>query len=167
MRGDPSVARLLRRAFAALVVLIVCSGFAGVATVLVQHRNVSRLTEHVLPLQLANADLRAVLYDAQRGLRGYLLTGDSTLLDTYSAARRDYPKAGAVMRRLASNGETAFVTEQTNRADTWWVVAEQQRRAAPRSAEAAKLVAAGLPLRAEQTGARPAQATVRHRGVRW
>ena len=133
MRGERTVGRLLTRAFGALVLLIMCSGFAGVATVLVQHRVVSRLTDQVLPLQLANADLRAVLADAQRGLRGYLLSGDSSLLDSYHVAKNDYFLAGQQLRSLAAGADSASITEQITDADAWWAVAEQQQGAPPRS----------------------------------
>ena len=82
MRRDRTVGRLLTRSFAVMVALIVCSGLAEMTTVLVQHRVVRELTTHVQPLELANAQLRTVLGDAQRGLRGYLLTGDGQVLDT-------------------------------------------------------------------------------------
>ncbi len=69
MRRDGSVGRLLTRAFAVLVLLIVCAGLAQMTTVVLQHRVVDQLSTHVQPLQLANAHLRTVLADAQRGLR--------------------------------------------------------------------------------------------------
>jgi two-component system phosphate regulon sensor histidine kinase PhoR len=154
MKGDRTVGGLLTRAFGALVVLIVCSGFAGVATAVVQHRTVQELTEHVQPLQLANVNMRVVLADAQRGLRGYLLTGDSALLDTYHVARGTYFIAERTMHDITHNSddkaeagsEELAITEQTDRANAWWVVAEKQRTAAPRSDEAAGYVAAGRPL---------------------
>ena len=146
MRGDRTVGGLLTRAFGALVLLIVCSGLAGVGAAMLQHRTVRQLTEHVLPLQLANSDLRVVLADAQRGLRGYLLTGDSSLLDTYHVARSDYFLAGQEMHRLATGKENAAIFEQVSRADAWWRLAELQRTAVPRSDEAARYVTEGMPL---------------------
>ena len=61
------------------------------------------------PLQLANAHLRNVLADAQRGLRGYALTGDTQLLDTYHAARGNYPVVGRELRSTATGKEIAVV----------------------------------------------------------
>jgi two-component system phosphate regulon sensor histidine kinase PhoR len=147
MRRDPSVGRLLSRSFAVLVALIVCSGLAEMTTVLVQHRVVRELSTHVQPLELANARLRTVLGDAQRGLRGYLLTGDGQVLDTYHVARSDYVLAGQTLRELATGaGEGPAVEAQLSRADSWWVLAEQQRRAPPRSDAAARYVTDGRPL---------------------
>src|SRR4051812_6776113 len=100
MRRNPSVGRLLTEAFGALMLLIVGAGLAEVGTVLWQHHTVQELSTHVQPLQLANAHLRGVLADAQRGLRGYLLTGDRQLLDTYSVARGDYDVAVRDVRTL-------------------------------------------------------------------
>jgi two-component system phosphate regulon sensor histidine kinase PhoR len=146
MTGVRTVGRLLRRAFGVLVLLIVCSGFAGVGAATLQHRTARQLTEHVLPLQLANRSLRVVLADAQRGLRGYLLTGDSALLDTYHVARGEYVAAGTAMHQLADTAENAEVTDQIGRADAWWVVAERQRTAPPRSDEAVRQVNEGKPV---------------------
>ncbi|HET9517128.1 MAG TPA: ATP-binding protein [Actinoplanes sp.] len=146
MLADRTVARLLTRAFGALVLLIVCSGLAGVGTVMMQHATVQQLSEQVMPLQLANRGLRAVLADAQRGLRGYLLTGDPAMLDAYQRARTDYVLAGQAMNDLATDGERAHVADQIARADAWLAVAERQRTAVPRSDEAARYVAEGWPL---------------------
>lgn len=146
MRRDVSVGRLLTRAFGALVLLIVCAGVAEMATVLIQHRAVSQLSAHVQPLQLANAHLRGVLADGQRSLRGYVLTGDPQLLDSYFLARADYAVAVADLRDLATGPELAAVDTQVQRADAWWDLAEQQRRAPPRSDAAVRYVATGSPL---------------------
>ena len=143
MREDDTVARVLRRAFAVLVLLIVVSGSAGVTTVITEHNAVQQLTDHVLPLQLANADLRGVLADGQRGLRGYLLTGDTKLLDNYHTARSDYLATAQRMRRLAVDTENASIDGQVTRAERWWSIAEQQRLAAPRSEQAARYVSEG------------------------
>ena len=146
MRRDPSVGRLLTRSFAILVALIICSGLAEMTAVLVQHRVVSELSTHVQPLELANARLRAVLGDAQRGLRGYLLTGDGQVLDTYHVARSEYTVVGRHLRELATPSEEPAVAAQLARADTWWALAERQRRAPPRSDAAARYVTEGKPL---------------------
>ena len=143
--AHPSVARLLTRAFGVLVALIVACGVAELTVVLVQRHTVTRLTDEVQPVRLANARLRAVLTDAQRGLRGYLLTGDGQLLDTYHVARSDYVLATRQLRDLADDlGDP--VDRQVLRADAWWRLAERQRLAAPRSRDAAAYAAQGAPL---------------------
>jgi signal transduction histidine kinase len=146
MRRDPSVGRLLTRSFAVLVALIVCSGLAETVTVLVQHRVVRELSTHVQPLELANAQLRTVLGDGQRGLRGYLLTGDGQLLDTYHAAQAEFPQAGQHLRELATGAERVAVDSQLARARAWWALAERQRRAPPRSDAAVGYVTEGKQL---------------------
>jgi two-component system phosphate regulon sensor histidine kinase PhoR len=143
MRRDRTVGGLLARNFSVLVALIVCSGLAELTAVFVQHRVVRELSTHVQPLELANADLRGVLGDAQRGLRGYALTGDSQLLDTYHTARIDYFHAGQRIRGIVNKTEAASVEEQLRRADVWWTLAERQRQAPPRSDEASRYVAEG------------------------
>ncbi|MFI5933660.1 ATP-binding protein [Actinoplanes sp. NPDC051494] len=146
MRRDRSVGRLLTGAFGTLVLLIVCSGAAETTALVMQHRVVRELSGHVQPLELANAELRGVLGDAQRGLRGYLLTGDSQLLDTYHAARGDYFTSSRRLTALAETGERERVARQLTRADAWWQLAERQRQAAPRSDAAAAYVSQGKPL---------------------
>lgn len=136
MRRDRSVGFLLTRAFAILVGLIVCTGLIETAMVLQQHRVVRELTTHVQPLELTNAELRSVLADAQRGLRGYSLTGDGQMLGMYHAARLDYVRVGQVLRSQAYPDERPAVEEQLSRADAWFVMSDWQRRAAPRSDEA-------------------------------
>jgi two-component system phosphate regulon sensor histidine kinase PhoR len=143
---DRSVGRLLTGAFGALVLLIVCSGAAETVALVRQHRVVRELSTHVQPLELANAGLRSVLGDAQRGLRGYLLTGDTQLLDIYHVARSDYYTASRTLSGLARADERGAVAEQLVRADTWWQLAEKQRQAAPRSDIAAAYVTQGKPL---------------------
>ncbi|WP_250030723.1 ATP-binding protein [Paractinoplanes maris] len=146
MRRDGTVGRLLSRAFAVLVALIVGSGLAELATVLVEHRAVQQLTDEVQPLQLANADLRAMLTDAQRGLRGYLLTGDPRMLDAYYVARRGYPVAGDDLRRLSGDDHADTATDQIARADSWWANAEVQRQVPPRSDAAVRYAERDMPL---------------------
>ncbi|WP_067498781.1 ATP-binding protein [Actinoplanes sp. TFC3] len=146
MRRNRSIGRLLTRAFGTLVLLIVCSGAAETTALVLQQRVVRELSQHVQPLELANADLRSVLGDAQRGLRGYLLTGDSQLLDTYHVARSDYYTSSRRLSGLARDAERDAVTKQLARAETWWALAENQRQAPPRSDLAAQYVTQGKPL---------------------
>jgi two-component system phosphate regulon sensor histidine kinase PhoR len=146
MRREESVGRLLTRAFAALVLVIVCAGLAEMATILAQHRVVRELTTHIEPLELANADLRTLLADAQRGLRGYLLAGDTGLLGDFATARAGYPRALRAMRALATGDENAAIDEQATRADAWWALAGQQGQTLPRSDEAVHYVTVGKPL---------------------
>ncbi|GLY93745.1 ATP-binding protein [Actinoplanes sp. NBRC 103695] len=146
MRGDGTVRRLLGRAFALLTLLILGAGLAEMVTVLIQQRVVHQLSTHVQPLQIANAHLRGVLADAQRSLRGYLLSGDGQLLDGYHVARSEYALAVVDVQDLATAQERAVVTEQVTNAGQWWELAERQRQAPPRSQAAAEYVAEGKPL---------------------
>src|SRR5689334_4311936 len=104
MRGERSLGRHLDRAFGALLALIIGAGGGQAAALLVQHRVEGQLTGHVQPLALANAHLRGVLADAQRGLRGYQVSGDRELLDAYLVARSQYPLAVQDLRDLTTPG---------------------------------------------------------------
>jgi two-component system, OmpR family, phosphate regulon sensor histidine kinase PhoR len=146
MRGDGSVRRLLGRAFALITLLILSAGLAEMVTVLIQHRVVNQLSMHVQPLQVANGHLRGVLADAQRSLRGYLLTGDGQLLDGYYVAKSDYAIAVVDIADLVTPREKAIVDAQVQHAGAWWRLAEQQRQAPPRSDAAARYVVEGKPI---------------------
>ncbi|GGQ50303.1 ATP-binding protein [Couchioplanes azureus] len=146
MPRERTVGSLLTRAFGVLVVLIVCTGAAETTALVMQHRMVDELATRVQPLQLANADLRGVLADGQRGMRGYLLTGDTRLLDSYRAARSDFDRVAGQLRTLARGAEKDAVDRELARAGDWWALAEQQREAPPRSSEAAAYVERGTPL---------------------
>ncbi|MGX6607072.1 ATP-binding protein [Micromonosporaceae bacterium Da 78-11] len=146
MRREATVGQLLTRAFAVLVALIVCTGLVEMTAVLVQHRTVKQLTEQVQPLELANAHLRVVLTDAQRSLRGYSLTGEPQMLDAYTAARRAYPVAVAQLRARSTARDDGVLREQVISADAWWVIADRQRLADPRSDVAIQDAALGWPL---------------------
>ena len=146
MRRDRSVGRLLTRAFGVLVGLIVLSGAAETTALIMQHRVVEELSTRVQPLELANSDLHSVLADAQRSLRGYLLTGDGQLLDTYYIAHSDYGLTSGKLRELARGEDDAAVGRQLRHADAWWTLAERQREAPPRSDAAAGYVSEGKEL---------------------
>ncbi|MEV4343216.1 ATP-binding protein [Actinoplanes sp. NPDC049596] len=146
MRRESSVGRLLTRAFAGLVVLVAGCGAVELGAVLVEHHAERELATEVQPLQRANADLRVVLTDAQAGLRGYTLTGDERMLDTYDVARSEYGLVGDELIRLGAGRATAAAAGQIDRADSWWVIADQQRRAAPGSDEAIAYAAQSEPL---------------------
>jgi signal transduction histidine kinase len=143
MRREPTVGRLLTGAFGILVGLTVCSGLVELAAVLLQHATVEQLAGHVQPLQLANNHLRTVLADGQRGLRGYALTGDREMLGAYEVARGDYTVAVEDLRRLGGRTETPAVDDQIAAADTWWLLATLERRAAPRSADTVRYAGEG------------------------
>ncbi len=143
MQNEGSVGRLLSRAFGVLVALIVGCGLTQLAVVLIQQRTVDELAGRVQPLQLANAEVRTVLTDAQRGIRGYLLTGDRTMLDVYDDARREYARVGPELSDLAGGPDRDTVSAQIARADDWWAMTDRQRATVPLSARAAASLAQG------------------------
>ncbi|XVU27684.1 ATP-binding protein [Actinoplanes sp. CA-054009] len=146
MRREGSVSRLLTRAFAGVVALVAGCGAVEVAAVLVEHHAERQLVSEVQPLRLANAELRAVLATAQAGLRGYTLTGDGRMLDTYELARSEYGLAGEELLRLGAERDRAATAAQIDQADGWWAVAELQRQQPPGSDEAVAYAEQGEPL---------------------
>ncbi|MFF5082824.1 ATP-binding protein [Actinoplanes sp. NPDC000266] len=146
MRREGSVGRLLTSAFTGLVALVVGCGAVELAAVLVEHHAERQLVAEVHPLEVANAELRAVLAGAQAGLRGYSLTGDERMLDTYEVARSEYGLVGDELIRLGTDRDAAAAAAQIDQADGWWAVAELQRQAGPGSEEAAAYAEQGEPL---------------------
>ncbi|WP_179855049.1 ATP-binding protein [Paractinoplanes atraurantiacus] len=130
-----------------MVALVVGCGAVELAAVLVEHHAERQLVVEVQPLRLANAELRAMLAGAQAGLRGYSLTGDERMLDTYEIARSEYGLAGDELLRLGADRDSAAAASaQIDQADGWWAVAERQRQAPPGSDEAAAYAEQGEPL---------------------
>ncbi|MFG1997177.1 ATP-binding protein [Actinoplanes sp. NPDC048988] len=146
MRREDSVGRLLTGAFTGLVALVVGCGAVELTAVLVEHRVERQLVTEVQPLRTANAELRTVLAEAQAGLRGYTLTGDERMLDTYEVARSEYGLAGEELVRLGAERDAGATSAQIDQADDWWAVAELQRQAPPGSDEAAGYAVRGEPL---------------------
>jgi signal transduction histidine kinase/CHASE3 domain sensor protein len=147
MRRHLTVARLLNRAFAGMVALILLSGTAGVVASVLQHRSVRQLSEQIMPLRLANAHLRVVMGDAQRSLRGFLLSGDARSLATYMSAAAEFgPTVRLLRSRAVSEVERAAVERQVELAGRWWRHADRQRTIEPRSARAGTAVESGRAL---------------------
>jgi signal transduction histidine kinase len=143
MRDEGSVGRLLSRAFGVLVALIVGTGLIELTVVLVQHRTVHELTEEVQPLQLANDHVGDLIADAQWAIQVYSLSGDQRTLELYDLARTDYAGAVRELRTLGVGRDKDEIQSQIAQTDGWWAVAEQQRAATPRSAEALKYLDRG------------------------
>jgi two-component system, OmpR family, phosphate regulon sensor histidine kinase PhoR len=139
-----SIGSLLTRAFAVLFVLIVLAGAAGVTATEVQVRSVRELDDHVFPMRLVNAELRGVMADAQRALRGYLLTADGRFMESYDTALQDFPGiADRLDEMVLTSAESTSVVTQLDRAEAWWALAEQQRLAPPRSDQAVEYAEQG------------------------
>jgi signal transduction histidine kinase len=147
MRRRITVAGLLGRAFAALVVLILLSGLAGIGASVLQLRSLRELSDRVVPLRLATTDFRSVMTDAQRSIRGYLLTGDRHFLAEYDEAAAGFGPAVRRMRLLATEkSERAAVEDQVRLAGRWWRHGDRQRRLPPRSEAAAAAAEIGVSL---------------------
>jgi CHASE3 domain sensor protein len=144
MTRRTTTARLLNRAFAVLVLLVLLAGAAGITASVLQHRSVRQISEQIVPLRLANTQLRVVLSDAQRSLRGYLLTGEASLLGQFQAASAAFGPATQRLRALATApAHRTAVAEQIRLAGPWWRHADLQSRLPPRSPQAAAAATSG------------------------
>src|SRR3954463_13243606 len=126
-----TVATHLYRAFAAMVTVIVAIGAVATLAAYIQFRAVDELTERVMPERLVNSQVRIAMGDAQRGIRGYLLTGDPAFERVYADARDSYTAAAATLRRLAPGGDRATVARQLDHAATWLRLADAERTGRP------------------------------------
>ncbi|GGK37956.1 hypothetical protein GCM10010124_33510 [Pilimelia terevasa] len=142
MGGPPTVGRLLHRAFGLLVALIGVAGVGGAVATLLQQQVVRELSTRVGPSVSANLELRIVLLDAQRALRGYLAAGAGAGAE-YDAARAAYPPAVAELRRMTGPDPAASIDAQVAAADRWWAYAEAQRPRRPGGTVTAATVLAG------------------------
>jgi signal transduction histidine kinase/CHASE3 domain sensor protein len=141
--SERSIAHALRRTLALMAVLMVLTGLGGTVTVYFHHRSVAELEERVLPLRLANTQLRAEMADGQREIRGYLLSGDPGALDGFRTALAGYPARFTEVAQLASGPERRQVDAQVRRAEAWLTLADRQTRMVPRSQEAGAVVVEG------------------------
>ncbi|MFI5838095.1 ATP-binding protein [Catenuloplanes sp. NPDC051500] len=143
-RPAGTVGSLLNRAFSVLFALIVLAGAAGITATEVQVRSVRELDAHVFPMRLVNAELRGVMADAQRALRGYLLTADGRFMESYDTALRDFPGiADRLDGMVLTAAESTAVVRQLDRAEAWWALAGHQRLAPPRSDQAVEYAEQG------------------------
>ena len=128
-----TVATHLYRAFAVMVAVIGVIGVVAIVAAFDQFRAVTELTERVMPERLANSQVRVALGDAQRGIRGYLLTGDPAFDKVYTDARGEFRAASANLRRLAPESDQYAIARQLERGATWLQIADQQREERPGS----------------------------------
>jgi signal transduction histidine kinase/CHASE3 domain sensor protein len=126
-----TVATHLYRAFAVTVTVILAIGVVATVAAYIQFRAVDELTERVMPEWLANSQVRIAMGDAQRGMRGYLLTGDPAFDRIYVDARDSYATAAPTLRRLSAAGDRDTVARQLERAATWFQLADSQRAERP------------------------------------
>ncbi|MCU7722862.1 ATP-binding protein [Actinoplanes sp. KI2] len=130
--GDSTdIGRLLRRTFGVLVALVLLMGVAGLVSAVPPFSAVSRPLTDVLRTRAAAVVVRALLFDGDQGLDGYLLTGDPTDRAAYEAARRDYPAAEARLRAVTIDQARSEVENVAAEADRWWAMAGQQIAAMP------------------------------------
>ncbi|EXG80941.1 ATP-binding protein [Cryptosporangium arvum] len=115
-----SPASTLRAAVGAVVALLL---LLGGARLVVGHYVVSRNDERVhraTAAAAANDDLLLSLTEAQTGLRGYQLTGDPSLLDSYRRGLAGYATARSAVREAADRDPLrALVAAEIDEADAW------------------------------------------------
>ncbi|MEY2471466.1 MAG: hypothetical protein QOK28_795 [Actinomycetota bacterium] len=94
------LARRLRAALAALLVMLLLTGLALVLVLRQADRALSNQTQRTFPARLAASELLTSLVDQETGLRGYALSGDASFLAPYRQGLVDEQKARARLERF-------------------------------------------------------------------
>ena len=105
--SDWTLARRLRVALVALLLLVVLAGIALIAVLREADRALSQQAQRTFPARLAASQLLASLVDQETGLRGYALTGDEQFLEPYRQGLVDEQTARAALERIIHGGDPA------------------------------------------------------------
>jgi signal transduction histidine kinase len=130
-----TVARQLYRGFAIVIGVLLATGAVASVAAWQQYRSVDTLAGQVLPERQANSRVYLVLMESQRGICGYLLSGDPGFDDVYQDSKREYEFAAANLRRMAAPTDRPAVTVALEHADAWFEIAGRQREVQPGSDE--------------------------------
>ncbi|RZU51832.1 HAMP domain-containing protein [Krasilnikovia cinnamomea] len=125
-RRPVTVAGLLKRAFAALVVVIVIGGTVGVIAAGPAYRSANRELAETARTRTANQDVRAALARAALALYGYQLTGEVPYRFEYQSARSAYDGALERLGQVASPEDAAYVEDLRQNGQNWWDLADPQ-----------------------------------------
>lgn len=132
-----NLARLLRRAFGLLITLVLISATIALAQGFRSSAAVSRLTEQVLPLQVASSHLLTAQGDAQRGLRNYLNFATPGFQSLYVQAKAQLPaQMREVEKYTANNRERELTREIRQRMEAWMEFADRSDSLRPATAPA-------------------------------
>lgn len=126
------VASSLRRQFAWLVLALAMTGVLQlVAGQLILSRYEHEITR-IRTAELANQQVLQLLTDAETGIRGYQLTGESSYLEPYRSGLVTYSDALEGAEDAAHSGTRRLLTDQRNAAQAWLMgFAEPIARTAP------------------------------------
>lgn len=120
--SSPPLSRLLRAGTGAVAVALVVASLVSVVTIVSSQRTANDLASNIGPLRTDNAALLRVLVDAETGLRGYQVTGETVTLEPYESAMGEFDDLLASMRRRA--GDRAdwqrLIDDQEELAGQWF-----------------------------------------------
>ncbi|MFC7480726.1 histidine kinase dimerization/phospho-acceptor domain-containing protein [Luedemannella flava] len=123
--GRITVASLLRRSFAALVVLTLLGGAGAIFVALPLYLTARERMATVMQARSANADMKRAITSGQLALDGYLLTSDLKYRQVYWEAQRAYPQQVAELRSLTGGAEAAAIAEVAYQTEVWWSLADR------------------------------------------
>ena len=138
-RMPVSMATVIWRSLAIFAVLLLGAAalvFLGLGK---QNQAVDRVVQHLQPLQVANAQVRADFAHSQALLRGYLVSGQPRFLTLYQGSRAVLAADFATARSLAGGVPRAELATQQRAARAWFGYAGRMEPLAPRSPAMSRL----------------------------
>jgi signal transduction histidine kinase/CHASE3 domain sensor protein len=160
MSSGQSFRRLLVLTFGPLVAVVLILLALGVGAVSAATSSVEELTSRVQPMQKLNSELRGIMLDSSRGLRGYTYNSDAAFRDVYDRGRQSYARGRDELLQLSVPAERQTALKMTELADRWFSVTAAVREAQPASADTPARLATGAVVMDEflETSARLAEA---------
>ncbi|MEU0885593.1 ATP-binding protein [Lentzea sp. NPDC005914] len=143
MSSGQSFRRLLVLTFGPLVAVVVLLLVLGIGAVSVAANSVEELTSRVQPMQRRDAELRGIMLDSSRGLRGYTYNGDTAFRDAYDRGLQSYAPVKDELVGLAVANEQQAARRVAELADRWFAVTAAVREAQPGTADTSARLAAG------------------------
>lgn len=159
MSSGQSFRHLLVLTFGPLVAVVVVLLLLGLGAVSTVASSVEELTSRVQPMQHLNSELRGLMLDSSRGLRGYTYNGDEAFREAYDRGRQSYAQVTDELVRLAVADERQATSRVAELADRWFAVTAVVREARPGTADTASRLSTGAAVMDEflETSARLAE----------
>lgn len=144
MRSGQTFRQLLLLTFGPLVAVVLVLLLLGLGAVSTAASSVEELTSRVQPMQQLNSELRGIMLDSSRGLRGYTYSGDEAFREAYDRGRQSYAPAKDELVRLAVADEREATGRVAELTDRWFAVTAAVRETPPGTQDTASRLATGV-----------------------
>ncbi len=130
-----SLHQRLMRAFMIMLSMLLVMGGVGLVGNLATTSTTEQLISRVEPMRLNNAQVDALLVEASRGVRGFILTRQPRLLEQFTLASQRVPQLLQEQRSMARGVENTLLDQQAQAVEAWlaWqgTAADIQKRYPP------------------------------------